>query len=133
MLRNPNQQESTNKTPWPVINDRSRGDNYAQGETIKVRCIDPRGIYYDFKHRREGDVFELIPQYVTVVDPKTKKPVKENGEFKKRLVAAVDQFSDATMELMESETPVTNTTAQDALNKAQEELDAVKRPQKGRA
>lgn len=132
MLRDPSQ-EVPNRPPWPVINDRSIGDNYAPGETIKVRCIDPQGIYYNFKHRREGDVFELIPQYITVVDPKTRKPVKENGQLKRKVVTAKEQFSDVTMELIEDDAPVTLTTAQAALNKAQEDLDANRRNQKARA
>src|SRR5512147_3010346 len=120
------------KAPWPTINFDNIGDNYAEGERIKVRCIHPQGIYYNHNRRRQGDVFELVPMYVTEWDPIKLKPVKEDGRFKKRLITAKEQFSDETMELVEEEEPVRITTAKDALQKAVNELDEAKIPPKRR-
>ena len=123
--RRPQQQ-----VPWPVTNSWNIGENYGEGPQIKVRAI--RMIYYNFNRRREGDVFTLIPQWVTVTDPKTGRPVKEKGDIKKRLVTAEEQFSEETMERVDPEVVETLSTAQQALNKAQDELDEAKRPTKGR-
>ena len=120
------------KIPWRVINNSNIGDNYGPGETVRVRCIDPRGIYYNFARRREGDVFDLIPMYVTVVDEATGKPKLENGQVVKVLKTAEQQFSQQTMELVDDSTPERTTTAQQALNKVQDELNEAKIPAKRR-
>lgn len=120
------------KVPWPVKTFDNIGDNYGEGPQIKVRCIDPRGVYYNFLRRRLGDVFNLIPQYVTVIDPKTEKPLMENGQVKKRLVTAEEQFSPQTMEKVDQAEPETITTAGEAIRKAQEDLDGVRTPSKRR-
>lgn len=112
-------QSSGNRAPWPVITTDNFEDNSAPGEKIKVRCIDPRGVFYDYVRRREGDVFELRPQYVTNIDAETGKPVMKDGKVEKRLVTAKQQFSTRTMELVEDATPVNVTSAQEALNKEQ--------------
>ena len=124
------QQKSQQQVPWPVTNSWNIGDNYAEGPRIKVRAL--RMLYYNFNRRREGDVFLLIPQYVTVCDKKSGRPVKENGQIKKRLVTAAEQFSEETMERVDKEEVETLSTAQMALNKAQDELNEAKRPTKGR-
>jgi hypothetical protein len=118
------------RIPWPVKNMNNIGDNYAEGAQIRVRCIDPRGVYYNFTRRRQGDVFTLIPQYVTEVDPKTDKPVMENGRPKMRLVTAEQQFSPQTMEKVEDDEPEKITTAQMAINKMSDELNEAKIPTK---
>lgn len=118
--------------PWAVKNLNNLGDNYGPGEQIKVRCIDPRGVYYNFMRRRQGDVFTLIPQYVAVLDPVTMKPVMENGQPKTKLISAKEQFSAQTMELVDQQEPETMTTAQDAVNKTINELNEAKIPTRRR-
>lgn len=120
------------KAPWNVVNSDNQGDNYGPGPRIKVRIIDQRGIYYNFHRRRTGDVFSLVPMYVTEIDDKTGKPVMVNGQVKKRLVTAEQQFSPQTMEKVEDDEPEMITSAQDALNKASDELNEAKIPQKKR-
>lgn len=116
-----------NRPPWPVINDRSIADNIAPGPTIKVRCIHPQGIYYLHQRRREGDTFLLHPLYVAELDKFTRKAVKVNGEIKKSIRTAEGQFSASTMERVESDDPLTLTSAQQALDKAHEEISSLKR------
>jgi hypothetical protein len=130
MISDQNQQKNT--PPWPVINDYNMDGNMGPGDTIKVRCIAPQGMYYRFARRREGDVFTLVPVYETVIDPKTGKHIKENGDFKRHLITAEAQFSDVTMELVEDETPDSVSTAQGAINLAQDELNEAKIPAKKR-
>lgn len=116
--------------PWPVVNNDNLADNYGPGERIRVRCIHPPGIYYDFVRRREGDVFDLIPMYVTQIDPNTGRPKLENGEPVKRLVTAKEQFIPDKMERVDETVPVQVTTAQGALNRKQDELNEAKAPRK---
>lgn len=116
--------------PWRVVSEQNIGDNYAEGPRIRVKCIDPRGLYYNFNRRREGDVFTLVPMYVTIIDDKTGKPVMKNGEVQKKLVTAEQQFSSESMEKVDDSEPIRVTTAQDALNKAQDELNEAKIPRK---
>lgn len=111
-----------NQPPWPVINMQNIGENRAPGESIKVRCIAPQGLYYNFLRRREGDIFMLYPVWVTETDKRTGKALKENGEIKKRLVTAKEQFSEENMELVDEDVPEVVTTAQQALNKKSDEL-----------
>ena len=131
MIVDPQQEKNKNyKAPWPIKTFDNIGDNYAEGPQIKVKCIDPRGIYYNFCRRREGDVFNLIPQYIPEADPNTMKPVMENGKPKMRLVTAEEQFSSATMERVDEDEPETITTAKDAILKVQNDLDGAKVPAK---
>ena len=114
-----------NYIPYPKVNYDNLAQNYAEGPRIKVRCIDPQGIYYDFNRRREGDTFILHPMKITMLD-KRGKPVKKDGEIQYRVVTAKEQFSEATMEIVEEDEPVRISTAQEAVNKKQADLDALK-------
>jgi len=128
MIQEPQRQ---NRPPWPVINDDNLDGNQGPGETIDVRCIAPEGIYYNYRRRREGDVFTLMPRYITETqpaqlpdgkpNPRRGEVIKENGQPKKKLLTARDQFSERTMELVEGEHPHT-TSAQEAINQKQDEL-----------
>lgn len=121
-----------NNVPYPQVNRDNVDKLYAEGERIKVRCIDPQGLYYgpDFQRKREGDVFYLKPFYVTqMTKPKKKmgpEPVRVNGVIQKRIMTAKEQFSNVTMELVEEDVPEKYTKAQDALNRATDELSAGK-------
>jgi hypothetical protein len=118
------------KTPWPVVTMENLGENYGPGPRIKVKVIDPRGTYYDFLRRREGDVFYLIPMYTPVIDSNTGKAVIENGEVKKRLVTAEEQFSSNVMEKVDDDEPVKVTTAQIALNNESDKIVDGKTPRR---
>lgn len=110
----------TKNTPWPVINDDNIENNQPSGKRIKVRCTHPQGIYYNFRRRREGDVFELVPQIVTVLHkdgPQKGLPVMENGLPVKAILSAEDQFSPNTMEKVEEDEPLHTTNAQESLDK----------------
>ena len=109
--------------PWPVVTDETVERNQGEGPRIKVRCIHPKGVYYEYLRRREGDVFYLVPKWITVCNKDTGSPVMENGKAQKRLVTAAEQFSSVTMEKVEDEDePETITTSQMALNRVVEEL-----------
>jgi len=118
------------QAPWRVVTNQNLAENYAEGPRIKVRCVDPRGLYYDFLRRRQGDVFYLVPQWITVVDPITGGPVKENGEVVKRVVTAEEQFNSKTMMRVEEETQENVTSAQGAINKMQDEMSEEKAPKR---
>ena len=62
---------------------------------------------------------------ITMLD-KRGKPVKKDGEIQYRVVTAKEQFSEATMEIVEEDEPVRISTAQEAVNKKQADLDALK-------
>ena len=131
-MQDPIPNTSKQQIPWPVRNTYNLAENYADGPRIRVRCIHPPGIYYDFIRRREGDVFDLIPQYVTVTDTNTGQPVMEHGKPKKRIVTAEEQFSERTMERIGDDAEIIVTTSQQALRQKQDELDEGKRPARGR-
>jgi hypothetical protein len=122
---------STQQVPYAIRNNYNLGEDYAEGPTIKVKCIAPQGLYYDFQRRREGDVFTLYPKYVTVIDRRNGKPLKKDGIIQKKLITAKEQFSEYTMEIVADDTPEHTTTSQQAINKAQVELDAAKGASKG--
>jgi len=130
MITDPTQPATRQQIPWPVRDMNNIGDNYAPGEQIKVRCIDQRGVYYNFMRRRFGDVFNLIPMYITQVDPDTGKPVLEGGNPVMKLVTAEEQFSPNTMERVDSDEPERVSTAQGALNQMQDELNEAKIPKR---
>lgn len=115
--------------PWSQRGNHP-GDNYAEGPVIKVRCTHPQGIYYDFRRRREGDVFLLIPQYVAEYDDATMRPKYKDGKPILKLVTAAEQFNPAKMEKVDDDLPETITTAQSAINKASDELNGEKLPRR---
>jgi len=117
------QQES--QPPWPVINNFNLGNDYAEGPTIKVRAR--RTLYYDFCRRHENDVFTLHPKRITVVDPATNRPVKENGVNKLVVVSAESQFDEEIMERLDDNEPEVLTTAQQALDRTSEEIESIRR------
>jgi hypothetical protein len=119
----------TNEIPWPTVTQRTISDDNAEGPRIRVRSISPQPIYYDFMRRYEGDVFTLVPKWVTVVDKNTTKPIKENGVIKRVVRTAEEQFSSETMERVEDEEQETVTTAQEALTKQQDEITESRRSQ----
>ena len=124
MERAPN--SANNKIPWPVVNEQYLGENAAPGKRIKVRCINPEGLYYRYNRFRENDVFYLIPTYVTVLD-KMGSPVIENGAPKRQIKTAEDQFVARIMEKVDEDAPTKLTGAQQALNQKTEEINAEKR------
>lgn len=125
------QHPTKQQIPWSQRGNHP-GDNYAPGPTIKVKCVHPQGIYYDFLRRREGDIFLLIPQYVAEFDEVTMKIKMEAGKPKMKLVTAEQQFNPEKMEKVDDDAEETITTAQDAINRVAMELDSAKAPQKRR-
>jgi len=118
------EQERPNKTPWPVVNHDSIENRTPSGETIKVRCLAPEGLYYNFSRRREGDVFTLIPQMVTKLELKPTGewlPVMKDGKPVTEIIPARKQLSPRTMEEVEPSEPEETTSAQGVLNKTQAE------------
>lgn len=126
MIQDPNAPKQ--RIPWPVINEANLGDNYGPGPQIRVRYTAIRPMYYNFHRRREGDVFTLIPMYVPEVDQETFKPIMEKGQIKKRLVTAEEQFNAANMERLDDDEQPHISTAQEALNRTQNELNEAKAP-----
>jgi hypothetical protein len=119
--------------PWPVRNMDNIGDNYAEGPRIRVRCTWPRGIYYNHQRRYENDVFELIPQWITITNKETGMPeLDEHKKPKRKVFTAEEQFSSRTMELVDGDIPTNITTAQMALSQKQGELDESKTPMRSR-
>lgn len=121
------------RAPWPVVNMDNIGDSYGPGDRIRVRVkndVPGHQVYYNFARRREGDVFDLIPMYVTETD-KDGNVIREKGQPKKRLLTAAEQFSDRTMELVEDDEPKKMTTAQQAINKEQDKINESKQVRRG--
>ena len=116
--------------PWRVVTNQNLAQNYAEGPRIKVRETGPRTRYYDFARRRPNDVYYLVPQIVTVIDPITGNPVMENGKVVTRIVTAEEQFNPNTMIRVDENEPENISTAQGAINKMQDELGEEKAPKK---
>lgn len=113
-----------NKAPWPVITQDSVEREQLDGPRIKVMA--KRMLYYEHLRRREGDVFYLSPKLVTMVDKKTTRPIVEKGQIKKKLFTAEEQFDPDIMERVDEAEPERITTSQQALDKAQDELNEAK-------
>jgi hypothetical protein len=129
---NPEDRTTTQKPPWPVVTTESieLEQSRIPGQRIKVMVAPGYTIYYDHLRRRAGDVFTLVPKWVTVVDHKTSRPILENGKPKMKLISAEEQFSNERMIRVEDDEPEHITTAQQALNRAQDELNEAKVPRK---
>lgn len=82
----------------------------------------------DVKGEGMGDVFELKPRGITIVDKEGRKPVLENGKVQMRLLTVDEQFSERWMERVSDDTPERTTTAQEALTMANAEISAARRP-----
>ena len=93
---------------------------------MRVRAI-AEG-YYQHVRRRVGDVFDLIGYDITVVDPKTARPVAENGKIKTRFVTSEELFSVNWMERVDDNEPEKVTASPAALAQAQSELNEGRRP-----
>lgn len=119
------------KAPWPTPTQDTIDKQNAEGPRIRVRVIDPRGVYYEHLRRREGDVFDLNPKMITETDKNTGGPAfDEKGKPRMKLVTAQEQFSPKTMEIVDMDEPEVVTTSKDAMQKAQNELDQEKVPAK---
>jgi|BioPla2DNA2_1021312.scaffolds.fasta_scaffold12243_4 hypothetical protein len=126
----PIQSTTKNKAPWPVVTEETLENSRAKGETLRVRCIAPEGIYYNFARRREGDVFDLVPKKAAKLAQSkgTKQwvPVMENGKPVIVTISAREQFSEQTMEIVEDGEAESLTTAQMALDRKSAELRSAK-------
>jgi hypothetical protein len=94
------------------------------GPTIKVRALQLGE--YEYCRRRPGDVFVLKPREVSIT--KKGELMMENGKAKMRLLTAEEQFSSRWMQRVQDDTPEIATSAQEALDRAQEELTEGRRP-----
>lgn len=133
----PEENENGNYVPYPQVNRDNIDRMYADGERLKVRCIAPQGLYYDFNRRREGDVFYLKPYWVTLTEtdkkkPSFGKPIKKDGIVQRKIITAREQFSDETMQMVDEETPEKYTDAQEALDIKTSELSDTPRRGPGR-
>ena len=115
------QRNTSAKVPWPVVTSETVEMSQVEGPRIKVRAT--QMFYYEHLRRREGDVFYLSPKYVTQVDKVSTLPLQKDGKPVMKLYTAEDQFDPNIMERVEDEEPERVTTAQQALNKAQDELN----------
>ena len=129
MLHEPQQEK--NVIPYPRVTNDNLAQNYAPGPRIRVRCIAPQGLYYNFLRRRENDEFLLHPMYVIKTDKKTGKAVKKDGEFVRKVVTARDQFSEENMEILEEEADPQEkeviSSAQQAVTKGNADVESLKR------
>lgn len=103
---------------------------------MKVRAT--RDGYYNHIRRRTGDVFELVPTERIInffKDHTLREKVRLNpmATWPKETVSPKDQFSESWMEKVDSKTPESVTTSQQAINKAHDEIAAGRTPQSTRA
>jgi len=92
-----------------------------ENDTIKVRAT--RTVFYEHARRREGDVFVLRQRIITETDPKTGRALLDDKKQpKQRILTAEEQFSCRSMERVDDDEPEHTTTAQEALDKAADEL-----------
>jgi hypothetical protein len=127
-----NQTNTKQNIPWPTRDEHNIGENHAPGPRKKARCIAEKGCYYDFNRRYEGDTFIVYPVYMTETDPRTFKPIMENGQPKKKIITAEEQLKvnveHGIWEEVPLDEPTTLTTAQQALNNAQDEITKANMP-----
>src|SRR5262245_30136047 len=99
------------------------GTHYLIDDATKFPQVGQFGRVAEIRHR-EGDVFELKEYWITEVDPVTTKPLrdKKTGQIQRRLLSVGEQFNPNTMVRVDDDTPESFSTAQDALNRAHDEL-----------
>src|SRR5262245_55081647 len=99
------------------------GTHYLIDEHTLRPVVGQFGRVAEVRHR-PGDVFELKEYWITVTDPVTTRPLrdKKTGAIQMRLLSVGEQFNPEKMEKVADDTPESYSTAQDALNRAHDEL-----------